>query len=290
MRQKYAKFRYHSVPTLKSEMKLDQNQFLRCLEQDYFVQVPSSLSREEIEIAANGFLSFLSLPAEIRKQLHFPATVPRASAAGYTDKVDLEHKDSKQFFHWNPALMERAPCQGLRQSEPVIEEFFQLAEQVYRKAEGILENIYTQYLPQYYPQIFHEGRLIDGILRFLCYAPNSEEKIRAKGHFDKGFSTLALGDSARGLRIGSCAKHPLTEVASQDRQAIFMPAWMLFQSSDGQIKPAWHEVVSDSTKPVNATCARWSIVFFTNDPNMQYTNWDDVHNPLDSSPVMPKNS
>ncbi|MYB34060.1 MAG: hypothetical protein F4X92_02825 [Gammaproteobacteria bacterium] len=260
-------------------MKLDQDQFLHNLQQDCFVQVPSSLSRKEIEAAANGFLSFLSLPAEIRQQLHFPATVPRASADGYTDKVDLEHKDSKQFFHWNPALMERAPCQSLRQSEPVIEEFFQLAEHVYRKAEGILAEVYTQYLPQYYPQIFHEGRLIDGILRFLCYAPNSAEKISAKGHFDKGFSTLALGDSAQGLRIGPCARHPLKEVEYQDRQAIFMPAWMLFRSSDGQIRPAWHEVVSVQ-KPVNAICARWSIVFFINDPKMQYTTWDDVHTPL----------
>ncbi|MCY4314264.1 MAG: 2OG-Fe(II) oxygenase family protein [Gammaproteobacteria bacterium] len=253
---------------------------MHSLRKDCFVQVPSSLSRNEIEAAAKGFLSFLSLPAKIRQCLHFPATVPRASADGYTDKVDLEHKDSKQFFHWKPALMERAPCQSLRQSEPVIEEFFQLAEHVYQKAEAILEEVYSQYLPQYYPQIFHAGRLIDGILRFLCYTPNPEGKIGAKGHFDKGFSTLALGDSAQGLRIGSCAKHPLTEVEYQDRQAIFMPAWMLFQSSDGQIKPAWHEVVSDSAKPVNAFCARWSIVFFSNDPNMQYTNWDDVHTPL----------
>ncbi len=71
---------------------------------------------------------------------------------------------------------------------------------------------------------------------------------------------------------------------------MFMPAWMLFQSSDGQIKPAWHDVVSDSTKPVNAIYARWSIVFFINDPKMQYTNWDDVHTPIHQPSVTPKNS
>ncbi len=262
-------------------MPLDPDQFYLSLDQRNFASVPSVMPRAELESAAGKFLEFLALPETLKQQLHFPARSHRASADGYTDKTDLERKDSKLFFHWNPVLMEREPCPSLRAAEPVVDRFFDAAEQIYHQAEATLNVIYTQCLPDYRERIFQGNRLIDGILRFLCYSPCAGQEFCARAHFDKGFSTLALGDSAPGLRIGCCDAHPLSHVHHRDGNAIFMPAWMLFQASGGRIKPAWHDVVHrPGEQDVSELCARWSIVLFVNDPATPFSSWDTVHTPL----------
>ena len=262
-------------------MHLDPDQFHHSLERNHYASVPLAIPRADLEAAAGRFLEFLALPEPLKQQLHFPARSHRASADGYTDKTDLEKKDSKLFFHWTPSLMQREPCASLRAEEPVADHFFAAAERIYRQAEVTLHAIYSQCLPDYRDRIFRGGRLIDGILRFLSYSPCSERTFCARAHFDKGFSTLALGDSAPGLRIGCCDAHPLADVHHMDGSAIFMPAWMLFQASGGHIKPAWHDVVHRPGEvDVNAQCARWSIVCFVNDPATPFSSWDTVHTPL----------
>lgn len=262
-------------------MLIDPNQFHSSLDRNHYASVPSAMSRAELEAAAGSFLEFLALPADLRQQLHFPARSHRASADGYTDKTSLERKDSKLFFHWSPELVQWEPCASLRVTEPVVGRFFDAAERIYRQAEKILDAIYTQCLPDFRDRVIRDGHLVDGILRFLCYLPSEEPAFRARAHFDKGFSTLALGDSAPGLRIGCCDAHPLSPVHHRDGNAIFMPAWMLFQASDGRIKPSWHDVVHPpGQQDVSELCARWSIVFFVNDPSTPFSSWDMVHTPL----------
>ncbi len=262
-------------------MQLDQQQFHQSLERNHFATVPMSISRQALEAAADRFLSFLELPESLKRQLHFPARRYRATADGYTDRSDGASKDPKRFFHWTPFLEQDPTCVALRQQEAVIDRFFQVAEQVYQSAEATLKAIYTQCLPDYRERLFVGDHLIDGTLRFLCYALRTEQTLCAKAHYDKGFSTLALGDSAPGLRVGRRNAHPLFPVHHQGGHAIFMPAWMLFQASQGRIQPAWHDVLHPpGVRHVNRLCARWSIVFFVNDPQAQFSSWDSVHTPL----------
>jgi hypothetical protein len=262
-------------------MPLDPEEFNRTLERNHFARVPHGMRQADLEAAANAFLAFLALPDGVIRQLHFSPVHDRASADGFTDKTGVDRKDPKQFFHWSPALMTREPCPSLRAQEPAVDRFFRAASDVYRCVESALFDVYSQCLPEYRQRIFREDRLIDGILRFLCYAPRPEHDFCARAHFDKGFSTLALADSASGLRIGCCNTHPLKPVHHEDGHALFMPAWMLFQASGGAIKPAWHDVVHrPGEQDVNRLCARWSIVFFVNDPGTPFSSWDAVHTPL----------
>lgn len=179
-------------------------------------------------------------------------------------------------------MLEQKPqCNNLREIYPEIEVFFQRSGNLYRQIESVLFNLYDQFLPEYLQYIFKGRHLIDGILRFLCYSPHSDHSFCAQAHFDKGFSTLAIADSAPGLRIGCCNKHSLAPVEYRQGTAVFMPAWMLFQASQGRIKPAWHDVIHSPTQPdVNGLCARWSIVFFVNNPAGTFCSWEDAHTPL----------
>lgn len=262
-------------------MKNISSDFLVDLETKHYATVPFTMSRSEIEDAAKSFLDFLTLPEEIKRQLHFPARSPRASADGFTDKMDIEQKDPKQFFHWSPMLEEKPQCNKLREIHPEVEAFFRHSGNLYRQIESVLFNLYDQYLPEYLQYIFKGRHIIDGILRFLCYSPRSGHSFCAQAHFDKGFSTLAIADSAPGLRVGCCNKHPLAPVTYRQGSAVFMPAWMLFQASRGRIKPAWHDVIhSPIQQDVNELCARWSIVFFVNNPAGTFCSWEDAHTPL----------
>ncbi len=262
-------------------MSLDPETFHQSLESRHFARVPHGMASGELQAAADAFLAFLALPPAVKRQLHFSARSPRASADGYTDKTTIERKDPKEFFHWSPALMAREPCIELAASEPVVARFFTAAERIFAQVEAVLWDVYSSCLPEYRERIFRDGRLVDGILRFLCYAPRPEHAFCARAHFDKGFSTLALADSAAGLRIGCCNDHPLEPVRHADGSAIFMPAWMLFKASNGTIKPSWHDVVHQpGEQDVSAICARWSMVFFVNDPGTPFSEWDTVHTPL----------
>ncbi|MFT5112649.1 MAG: hypothetical protein ACI8P9_001976 [Parasphingorhabdus sp.] len=256
-------------------------EFTRQLEARHCVPVAFSVSEQEIKLAADRFLKFLSLPDSIKRQLHFPARVERASADGYTDKSDLNTKDPKQFFHWNPNLLVQPHCRELVEGHNEISNFFDSAAYLYGKIAEALYNVFNNHLPDYLHHLYDGKVLRDGTLRFLSYSPRSSHSFCAKAHFDKGFSTLAIGDSAPGLRIGCCDNHLLTEIFHQPGQALFMPGWMLYQASDGAIKPAWHDVVhSPGVQDVSPDCARWSIVFFTNCPSLNFSSWDELHRPL----------
>lgn len=239
------------------------------------------MDQAELGAAARLFLRFLSLPSETKRQLHFAARSHRASADGYTDKSRIDQKDPKQFFHWSPYLMSLPQAQSLADKYEEVNDFFEAANNVYSHVETTLLKLFNNQLLAYKDNVFSNEKLTDGILRFLCYSPRKEQSFCARAHFDKGFSTLAIADSAPGLRIGCGDFQQLKAVKYGNGTALFMPAWMLFEASDRTIKPAWHDVIhAPSEQNVNSFCARWSIVFFVNAPDAAFSSWNEVHTPL----------
>lgn len=270
-----------AIASAEHPMSKKHGEFHKNLESEHFAKINFPMGLAELNLTAGAFLDFLALPDQIKRQLHFPARTNRASADGFTDKTDTARKDPKQFFHWSPHLRHLAAYQLLQTQYTEVAAFFDAAEQLYKQIETVLSTVFNQHLIQYRALVFEQDRLIDGILRFLCYAPRPEHSFCARAHFDKGFSTLAVADSAPGLRIGCCNNHPLKAVQYGNGTALFLPAWMLFQASNGAIKPAWHDVIhAPEEQDVNAHCARWSIVFFINSPGTPFSSWNEVHTPL----------
>ena len=255
--------------------------FITELIEQHYSTVDFALPVCELNRIADNFLKFLQLPDETKRQLHFPALKVRASADGYTDKTTVKNKDSKQFFHWHPELAKHHDCIRLINQVPEVKRLFEDAALLYQHIEKSLLIVFKHFLPEFKDRVFQGNSLLDGTLRFLSYAVDNEKQMGALGHYDKGFATLALADSAPGLRIGCCNHHELKAVTHQPGKALFMPAWMLYQASLGKFKPAWHDVVTQTDQAnVSTLCARWSIVFFINAREDEYFSWDKMHTPL----------
>lgn len=277
-------------------MQLDPDKqslhFLQQLQTQRFAVVDFPLNNQRLRDSAAAFLEFLALPSDIKRQLHFKARFERASADGYTDKLDCGDKDPKEFFHWSPLIEAQPSYQSLAQQNTIVSRFFTAARQTYDAVNQVLYPLFVEHFPDYVDELFNGESLRDGTLRFLSYAPQTQptkldnspattQSLSAKAHFDKGFSTLAIAESAAGLRVGSCEGAPLQAVQHADGKALFMPAWMLYERSAGQILPAWHDVVHNPVEPlVTDYCARWAIVFFVNHPDRTFSSWHSVHSPL----------
>lgn len=74
--------------------------------------------------------------------------------------------------------------------------------------------------------------------------------------------TLALAESAPGLRIGSVPQD-LTPIDHHDGQAVFFLGGN-FQAvlGDTDLKPGWHDVVQQGEASPHQSYARWAIVAF----------------------------
>ncbi|MGH1542137.1 MAG: 2OG-Fe(II) oxygenase family protein [Arenicella sp.] len=260
--------------------QLPEINFQHQLQQHRFATIDFPLSRTQLELAANHFLDFLRLPLDLKRQLHFSARSHRASADGYTNKLDISNKDPKEFFHWTPMLQQQENYRHWQANDPVVERFFASAHNIYQAINQVLYPLFLEQFPEYVDELFVDGDLRDGILRFLSYAPQSHESLCAKAHFDKGFGTMAIAESASGLRVGCCDQHSLKTVEHLDGKALFMPGWMLFEHSQGRYRPAWHDVIHNPDESaVTEFCARWAIVFFINHPDRRFTSWQAVHSP-----------
>lgn len=255
--------------------------FREQLQKQHYAPIPFLLSQEELSTAAEHFLNFLRLPSEVKRQLHYKAVLERESAGGYTDKLDIENKDPKEFFHWKPDIQDEETYQQISAEYPAVQTFFNDAKKIYALGEKAAYDIFSGHLSEYANSCFENGKLVRGVLRFLSYAPKQGEPLCAKPHFDKSIGAITLAESAPGLRIGCCDKHELHEVAHKNGTAIFMPGILLHEYSKGAVTPAWHDVVHDPKEQyVTDFCARWAIVFFIDGKHGEYPSWDAVHTPL----------
>lgn len=238
-------------------------------------------AHQELEAGVERFLEFLELPEHIKRSLHVQSDKHRGSAFGYTDKRDIPGKDPKEFFHWNRALRESEPYQRLVREHDTVRNFGETAERLFGIAEEGAGQFLSEHYPELYSHAYEGGRLVRGVLRFLCYTPAPDLQFRAKPHYDKSIAAFALAESAPGLRIGCCADHPLTEVRHKPGEMIFMPGQLAHEYSGRKIIPAWHDVVHHPDTPaVNKRCARWAVVLFVDDKDGYYPEWDAVHTPI----------
>lgn len=261
---------------------IDAAQFKKLLGEQYYAPVPINISKSELNEAAGAFQNYLRLPREVKREMHYKTSRERETPDGYNEKTAEESKDPKEFFHWLPRIKEIADYKEKYASIPEVRAFGDAAEKLFSKVEARFSEIYNEVFPEQRHLIFDEnGKMPTSVLRFLSYRPKGGDAFCAKAHYDKGFSTLALAESAPGLRIGRGADYPLHEVRHEEGTAIFMPAWMKYEVSGHTILPAWHDVIhSEKEHDASDISARWAIVFFANSPTVEFGPRGVVHTPL----------
>lgn len=196
---------------------------------------------------------------------------------------EVGRTDLKEYFHYHPKLL------TIFAGNPVLERaetkaFLSVADRIYQEAllrSKELYRVMSVEFPDLYSQFIKEGEehIEYSALRFLKYEAAGKGKFLARAHYDRGATTLAIAESAPGLRIGK-NNETLKEVVHKDNVALFMPAFQLPAITDMRFRPAWHDVVQSSEDVYRDNAARWAIVFFADTADVPVPTKEESHTPL----------
>lgn len=242
-----------------------------------YAELPFALPRATLVGAAERFFDFLTLPQ--KEELHFYDRPENRQGIGYRRRTK-EYGDDKEFFHYHPKLLKEFAGTELIE-RPEVAPFLAAADEIYQEALAVSKALFhaiSLAYPGVYERFFPttEEYIEYSALRFLKYEPSGVGEFLARAHYDRGATTLALAESAPGLRIGK-NEATLTEVVHRDQVALFMPAWQLRHITDDRFMPAWHDVVQSSEDVYRPDAARWAIVFFSDAPGVPVPSREESH-------------
>lgn len=237
------------------------------LQNQNYIQVPFLIDPEIITAVIDAFFNFLNQPVAVKNHIDFTiAPLHRRGDVGFKhrDAGDHIYNDSKDFFHFHPALFKK--YESFLQEHPVVLDFMSKAQPIWELAYQTVYNI-LQSLDKKFTGVLKKVFDTDEdhvhvLLRFLKYDWQESGKYLAKPHFDAGSFTLAIAESSPGLRIGSCPDD-LKLVEHKEGHAIFMLSSNFEQiMSTNELSAGWHDVIQLDETLVGKPFARWAIVAF----------------------------
>lgn len=268
-------------------MSVARETFMQELAEKTFASVPFGMSRRELEDAAAAFFRFLALPQEEKERLHFYDRPENRQGIGYVRKSGAEDEagkqDYKEFFHYHPKIEKEFANSPLVKREETAA-FLATGKRVYAEALKGMKQVIEALEPEspgLWEQLFPETEehIEYSALRFLKYEPSGEGNFLARAHYDRGCLTLAIAESAPGLRIGK-NEASLKEVEHKEGAALFMPAYQLYSMTGNKVLPAWHDVVQSSDDVYAENAARWAIVLFADAPGAPVPTKIEAHTPV----------
>jgi hypothetical protein len=252
----------------------------KALTQEFYVNVPFVAEPPVIESAVQAFFKFLNEPDDVKNHIRFTiAPAHRRGDVGFVhrDPADRIYNDSKDFFHYHPALLGKYE-QFLAQ-HPVVSDFAHKAKPIwdatYQTVSEIL-NILNPVFPETHGKIF-DTDLVHIQLRFLKYNWQNSGEFLAKPHFDAGSFTLAIAESCPGLRVGSCPED-LQPVTHKPGNALFMFSSNFKKVIDSDdFAAGWHDVIQTDKTQIGKPFARWAVVAFIEAHGVEALSRDDTH-------------
>ncbi|CEK10545.1 hypothetical protein [Legionella hackeliae] len=252
----------------------------QALQKQYYAQVPFSMNLAIFEEAIHAFFRFLEEPDSIKNHIDFTiAPLHRRGDVGYKhrDAGDHVYNDSKDFFHFHPALFEK--YEAFLKTNPIVFDFVSKAKPIwdlaYKTVYDILQSLDKRF-PGVVKKVFGTEH-VHLLLRFLKYDWQESGKYLAKPHFDAGSFTLAIAESSPGLRIGSCPEN-LKLVEHKEGHAIFMLSsnYKQIMKTD-DLFPGWHDVIQLDETFVGKPFARWAIVAFIEAHGVEALSRSETH-------------
>lgn len=249
-----------------------------------YSQILFPLSHKELSAAAETFLEFLTLSQDYKEKFYTRINPDDpGSHVGYVHRSKANGKDDKEFFHYHECA-EEVFKDLLSENNFVVQNFFESARRVYKESVKTLEELLKEFekeFPGIHGKFFPKHKVKNFYLRFLKYNSKEQGDFLARGHYDRGGLTLALAESAPGLRIGKNGKL-LQEVIHKEKHAIFMPAYHFKKITNNSFMPTWHDVVQSKEDKYSEGISRWAIVFFCDAQgmDMQTPTEKEAHTPL----------
>lgn len=228
-------------------------------------EVPFSIQDGAIQAAVDAFFDFLKLSDETKRRfgynLRFNENDPndRGSDLGYhfRQKEMGSRYDDKEYIHYNHHATER-----LRTSDapPELVELLDRLDVVFAAAVAAARPVAEQ-INTYTGQPLADVDCPLTCLRIIKYDRGQPGEFLAKGHYDRCTFSLAIAESAPGLRIGTNPE-ALHEVEHTNGQALLFPSLFLEDKTGGEFRASWHDVIQKSEDAYRPDASRWSIVFF----------------------------
>jgi isopenicillin N synthase-like dioxygenase len=244
--------------------------------------VPFSLRHADFQQAIDRFVRFLALPLPEKEQVYYNMDLgdDRGADIGYQRRLRSEGKiDNREFFHYHPIAEEKFSAAS--HQHPELRELLDAARRIYNESKQTMSDVLRAFdasYPGLHARFFPEHTEPNFCVRFLKYDMATPGEFLAKGHYDRGGCTLALAESAPGLRIGIDDLH-LRDVIHDEGKALFMPGLSFPEFTNGDIPPTWHDVVQKGEDAYSPDIARWAIVFFADTYIKPKTTWEDRHRP-----------
>lgn len=235
--------------------------------QHAIVEAPG-VDRLTLSRAAESFFAFLTLPEHLKEPIRRTLSQEKGDETrvdfGYMRRIATMDgdKEEKSYFHYHPDV-ETLYAKEIKAAGPKAEAFMREAKGVWDRTVAIARTVVDEFSARwpgvgerFFPK--HETPFL--VIRFLAYDARGMGEFLAKAHYDRGDFTIALGESAPGLRIGTPGN--LKEVEHRDGYVVVMPGTGFPQDIDETVKPAWHDVVQKPEAQFTDSTARWAIVGF----------------------------
>jgi isopenicillin N synthase-like dioxygenase len=267
--------------TIMNTLKeLDFAEIQKSLKEHSYMNVPFPIDRSTIEAAVQAFFKFLEEPDEVKTHIDFTiAPLHRRGDVGFKhrDPNDHMYNDSKDFFHFHPALFHKYP--DFLEKHPVLKDFANKAKPIWDAAYETVSCVLKTFEPAFpgvWAKIF-DTDMVHVQLRFLKYYWQESGAHLAKPHFDAGSFTLAIAESSPGLRIGSSPDN-LTPVEHKPDNAVFMLSsnYQKVMTTD-QLFPGWHDVIQVNETLIGKPCARWAVVAFIEAHGVEALSRTETH-------------
>lgn len=255
------------------------------IQEKCYFEFPLNLDPEQISLAVKSFFDFLALPETDKAKFVIDLKQDeqdRGTDLGWRRRhVDAGFGyDNKEFFHHNhqskeffEPLADKIPVARalLDNLNPILDEVYSAMQNMVRTLDADYHGLYDKFFPATGSSAY--------VLRLLKYDRTRDGDFLAKGHYDRGSCTIAIAESAPGLRVGPDDQH-LTEIIRKSGQALFFPGISLSQYTNNELLPTWHDVVQQGDVAYSNEASRWAMVFFCSPPGPNYFDRRTVHTPI----------
>lgn len=246
-----------------------------------YATVPFSISKAAFQQAINLFVAFLALPLEVKEKLYFKINPEdRGTEVGYRRYLrDEGQTDNREYVHYHRMSEDRfgETRAAIREWDALLIAMKRIHDEAVRSLEGVIR-AFEERFPSIHEKFFSKDRPGNFYLRFLKYDRAKPGEFLAKGHYDRGCCTLALAESAPGLRMGF-DDHTVKEISHREGEALFMPGLKFPYITSSEFIPTWHDVIQKGDDAYSNEIARWAIVLFADSWGMPKITYEEAHTP-----------
>lgn len=250
------------------------DEICKTLEKDFYISIPYDLPRSVINETIEAFLEFIQTDQKVKD--HLQSRLPgihRRGELGFTHREGLDQNpDVKDFFHYHPFL--KKSHEEYISANATVNRLITQADIIWNHVADVTKQILLC-LNSKYPDVYNKVFDTEDphiVLRLVYYQADPDQEILARPHFDAGSFTLAVAESAPGLRIGSHQEN-LQLVPHKEGRAIFMLGanYRKVITTD-TLLPGWHDVIR-----LDNLRSRWAIVAFIDGHGIEGPSRDDTH-------------